>query len=56
MDVQNDYYGMLDISPNAETDEIKKQFKKLGESKLPQFNVRLFICWMYLRLTQKFKI
>ena len=34
VDAQSDYYGMLGISPTAETDEIKKQFKKLGESTL----------------------
>lgn len=31
MDARKDYYADLGVSPNAGTDEIKKQFKRLGE-------------------------
>jgi hypothetical protein len=27
---REDYYAALELRPNADTDEIKKQFKKLG--------------------------
>lgn len=30
-DVRRNYYADLGVSPNAEQDEIKKQFRKLGE-------------------------
>lgn len=30
-DVRRDYYADLGLTPSAETDEIKKQFRKLGE-------------------------
>lgn len=30
-DPKRDYYADLDLRPNAETVEIKKQFKKLGK-------------------------
>lgn len=31
VDARKDYYADLGVSPNAGTDEIKKQFKRLGE-------------------------
>lgn len=30
IDVRKDYYGDLGIAPSANTEEIKKQFRKLG--------------------------
>ena len=29
-DVKRDYYADLELKPNAEPEEIKKQFRKLG--------------------------
>lgn len=29
-DLSRDYYGDLDLLPNADANDIKKQFKKLG--------------------------
>ena len=29
-DLSRDYYGDLELSPNADANEIKRQFKKLG--------------------------
>ena len=34
-DVKRDYYADLSLSPNAETEAIKKQFRKLGEIIFP---------------------
>jgi len=33
-DLTRDYYGDLELAPNADTAEIKKQFKKLGMTNL----------------------
>lgn len=30
-DVRRDYYADLGLQPNAEAEDIKKQFRKLGE-------------------------
>jgi curved DNA-binding protein CbpA len=30
VDVKKDYYAELGVSPGADTDEIKRQFRKLG--------------------------
>ena len=30
-DVKNDYYADLDLPPTADAEEIKKQFRTLGE-------------------------
>ena len=30
-DVRRDYYADLGLAPNAESEDIKKQFRKLGE-------------------------
>jgi hypothetical protein len=42
-DVRRDYYADLGVGPGADTDEIKKQFRKLGTfpaSVLPIFHQR----------------
>ena len=31
LDPHKDYYAILGMSPTVETDEVKKQFKKLGK-------------------------
>lgn len=40
-DVRRDYYADLGVSPGADTDEIKKQFRKLGERGSP-YQSRLY--------------
>jgi curved DNA-binding protein CbpA len=30
-DVRNDYYADLGLSPSAEAEDVKRQFRKLGE-------------------------
>lgn len=30
-DVRKDYYAILGLQPNAESEEIKRQYRKLGE-------------------------
>ncbi|KAF2840165.1 heat shock protein DnaJ, partial [Patellaria atrata CBS 101060] len=37
-DPKHNYYADLDISPNADTDEIKKQFRKLALKYHPDRN------------------
>ena len=34
-DNRRDYYGDLEVKPDADTSEIKKQFKKLGKTMNP---------------------
>lgn len=31
-DLSRDYYGDLDLPPNADVADVKKQFKKLGKA------------------------
>ena len=35
VDSRRDYYGDLELKPSADTGEVKKQFKKLGEIHWP---------------------
>ena len=38
-DPKQDYYGDLELSPNAEPEDIKKQFRKLGASVVRRSNM-----------------
>ena len=38
-DVHRDYYADLELPPAASADEIKKQFKKLGEGITPNIMI-----------------
>jgi hypothetical protein len=38
-DVRRDYYADLGIGPAADTDEIKKQFRKLGTTHFSLFQL-----------------
>lgn len=43
-DVRRDYYADLGLTPSADAEDIKKQFRKLGKAKglLAGFSLRVF--------------
>jgi hypothetical protein len=44
-DISRDYYQDLEVKPGADTNEIKKQFKKLGEFSEPLASLGISVLW-----------
>ena len=50
-DARKDYYADLGVSPNCDTDELKKQFRKLGEHATA---IMTMACMAFLCRTHEF--